>query len=189
MEKILEALKKLLPAEQLNEVSVAIDEMIVEAKAELEAEFDSKLNEAYAELSAELATAEKIGIEGYQQAYEVINDLRNRLESTNEEWEAHLETEFGKAAEKIKEVQAQNESLAAKIYEEYDAKLEEMKEYIVDNVDAFLQFKGAEIYEQAKRDVLNDPRMAERHVALDKIVEVASNYLSQEDSRKLIFTW
>ena len=67
------------------------------------------------------------------------------------------------------------------MYEEYDKKLSEMKEYIVDKVDQFLQFKGSEIYEQAKRDVLNDPRMAEHKVTLDKIVDLASNYLSDDD--------
>jgi len=67
------------------------------------------------------------------------------------------------------------------MYEEYDKKLAEMKDYMVDKLDQFLQFKGAEIYEQAKKDVMNDPRMAEHKVALDKIVEIAGNYLSDED--------
>lgn len=181
MDKILEALKKLLPANSLNEVSEAIGEMLAEAKSELDAEYDAKLNEAYVELSAQLTEAERVGIEGYQQAYECINDLRNRLEIANEEFDKHLETEFAKAAAKIEEAKAETEALSAKIYEEYDEKLDQMKEYIVDKVDAFLQFKGKEIYEQAKRDVLSDPRMAERQVALDKIVEVASTYLSNED--------
>lgn len=181
MDKILEALKNLLPAEQLNEVSVAVDEMISEAKAELEAEFESKLNEAYSELSAELATAEKVAEEGYQEAYAIINDLRNRLEKANEEFEKELENGYQEAYDMLVAERAKNESLSVDIYGEYDQKLQEMKEYIVDKVDAFLQFKGTEIYEQAKRDILNDPRMAEHKVALDQIVEVASKYLSHED--------
>jgi hypothetical protein len=76
---------------------------------------------------------------------------------------------------------SKNKSIEVDIYDEYDSKLNEMKDYIVDKVDQFLQFKGTEIYEQAKRDVLKDPRMAERNVALDKIVEIAANYLSDED--------
>ena len=56
-----------------------------------------------------------------------------------------------------------------------------MKEYIVDKVDAFLQYKGGELYEQARRDVLNDPAMAEHKVALDRIVDTVSEYISDEE--------
>jgi hypothetical protein len=67
------------------------------------------------------------------------------------------------------------------MYDEYDKKLAEMKEYIVDKVDEFLQHKGSEIYEQAKQDILNDPRMAEHKVAFDKVVDITADYLSDED--------
>jgi hypothetical protein len=54
MNKIKEALEKLLPADQIQEVSSAIEEMLKDAKSELETEFNSKLEEAYAEVSNEL---------------------------------------------------------------------------------------------------------------------------------------
>jgi hypothetical protein len=181
MEKILEALKKLLPAEQLNEVASAVDEMLNEAKGELEGEFNQKLEEAYSELSAELASAEKIAEQGYQEAYSIISDLRNRLEVQREEFEQTLEEGYEEAYQMILSERSKNDSLSVDIYDEYDNKLNEMKDYIVDKIDQFLQFKGNEIYEQAKRDVLNDPRMAEHRVALDKIIEIAAGYLSDED--------
>jgi hypothetical protein len=181
MDKILEALKKLLPQESLNEVASAVDEMLNEAKKELEAEFNTKLEEAYSELSAELATAEKVAEQGYQEAYAIINDLRNRLEVQREQFEQTLDEGYEEAYQMLQAERAKGSALEVDMYDEYDNKLNEMKEYIVDKVDQFLQFKGAEIYEQAKRDILNDPRMAEHKVALDKIVEVAANYLSDED--------
>jgi hypothetical protein len=181
MDKILEALKKLLPQESLNEVAKAVEEMLSESKKELETEFDSKLNEAYAELSTELATSEKIAEKGYQEAYSIINDLRNRLEVQREEFETTLEEGYEEAYQMLLSERAKNNSLEVDIYDEYDNKLNEMKEYIVDKIDQFLQGKGVEIYEQAKRDILNDPRMAEHKVALDKIVEIAADYLSDED--------
>lgn len=181
MDKILEALKKLLPAESLKEVASAVEEMLAEAKTELEAEFNSKLEEAYKELSAELATAEKTAEKGYQEAYSIINDLRNRLEVQREEFEATLEEGYEEAYQMLLSERAKNSSIEVDIYDEYDNKLNEMKDYIVEKIDQFLQFKGTEIYEQAKRDVLNDPRMAEHKVALDKIVEIAAGYLSDED--------
>jgi hypothetical protein len=81
----------------------------------------------------------------------------------------------------ILEERGKNSNLENTMYEEYDSKLNDIKEYIVEKVDQFLQLKGSEIYEQAYRDALNDPRMAEHKVVLDKIVELTSDYLSEEE--------
>lgn len=181
MDKITEALQKLLPESEINEVAGAVKEMLEQAKANLEAEFNQKLEEAYAELTSELENAEKTAEHGYEEAYAIIGDLRNRLEVQGEEYKAALEEGYEEAYQMLKAEQNKNQELEVEMYEEYDKKLAEMKEYIVDKVDQFLQFKGQEIYEQAKRDVLNDPRMAEHKVTLDKIVDLASNYMSDED--------
>lgn len=181
MDKITEALKQLLPEAEVNEVANAVKEMLEQAKENLEVEFNQKLEEAYTELTSELATAEKTAENGYEEAYAIIGDLRNRLELQGEEYKAALEEGYEEAYQMLKEEKDKNQQLEVEMYEEYDKKLSEMKEYIVDKVDQFLQFKGQEIYEQAKRDVINDPRMAEHKVALDKIVDIASNYLSDDD--------
>lgn len=181
MDKIVEALKKLLPESEINEVAAAVKDMLEQAKADLEAEYNQKLEEAYAELSSELATSEKTAEKGYEEAYAIIGDLRNRLELQGEEYKAALEEGYEEAYQMLKTEKEKNQQLEVEMYEEYDKKLSEMKEYIVDKVDQFLQFKGQEIYEQAKRDVLNDPRMAEHKVTLDKIIDLTSNYLSDDD--------
>lgn len=181
MEKILEALKKLLPESEVNEVSSAVQEMLDQAKTDLEAEFNQKLEEAYAELSSEITEAEKVAEQGYEEAYSIIADLRNRLEIQGEEYKSALEEGYEEAYQMLKQEQEKNQKLEVEMYEEYDKKLSEMKEYIVDKVDQFLQLKGQEIYEQAKRDIVNDPRMVEHKVALDKIVDITANYLSDED--------
>lgn len=181
MEKILEALKKLLPESEVNEVSSAIQGMLDQAKTDLEAEFNNKLEEAYAELSNEVSDAEKIAEKGYEEAYAIIADLRNRLEVQGEEYNSALEEGYEEAYQMLLQEKEKNQKLEVELYEEYDKKLSEMKEYIVDKVDQFLQFKGQEIYEQAKRDIINDPRMVEHKVALDKIIDITSNYLSDED--------
>lgn len=181
MDKITEALKKLLPESETNEVAAAVTEMLEAAKTNLESEYNQKLEEAYAELTSELATAEKTAEKGYEEAYAIIGDLRNRLELQGEEYKAALEEGYEEAYQMLKSEKEKNQQLEVEMYEEYDKKLAEMKEYIVDKVDQFLQFKGQEIYEQAKRDVLNDPRMAEHKVTLDKIIDLASNYMSDDD--------
>jgi hypothetical protein len=181
MDKLLEALSKLLPEDQLQEVAVAAEGIINEAKKDLEKEFESRLEEAYAELTTELTTAEKKAETGYMEAYGMIHDLRTRLEKQREEFETTLEEGYEDAYQMILSERGKVNAVEVDTYEEYDKKLGEMKNYIVEKVDQFLQFKGAEIYEQAKRDVLNDPRMAEHKVALDKIIDIAANYLSEED--------
>lgn len=181
MDKIVEALKKLLPESEINEVAAAVKDMLEQAKADLESEYNEKLEEAYTELSSELATAEQTAEKGYEEAYAIIGDLRNRLELQGEEYKSALEEGYEEAYQMLKQERDKNQQLEVEMYEEYDKKLAEMKEYIVDKVDQFLQFKGQEIYEQAKRDVLNDPRMAEHKVTLDKIIDLASDYLSDED--------
>lgn len=180
MDKITEALKKLLPESEVQEVSAAINEMMESAKANLEAEYNTKLEEAYAELSSELESSEKTAEQGYEEAYAIISDLRNRLEVQGEEYKEALEEGYEEAYQMLKAEQKKNQDLELEMYEEYDKKLAQMKEYIVDKVDQFLQYKGQEIYEQARRDVINDPRLAEHKVALDKIINITSGYLSDE---------
>jgi hypothetical protein len=181
MDKIVEALKRLLPETEVGEVAGAVREMLEQAKSELEAEYNSKLEEAYSELSSELSQAEKTAEQGYQEAYSIIGELRNRLDLQGEEYKQALEEGYEEAYQMLKGERDKNNTVEVEMYEEYDRKLAEMKEYIVDKVDQFLQFKGSEIYEQAKRDILNDPRMAEHKVALDRIVDITSHYLSDED--------
>lgn len=181
MEQILEALRKLLPETEVSDVAESIQSMFEDAKSELESEYNAKLEEAYSELSKELADAEQTAEQGYEEAYAIINDLRNRLEMQGEEYKAALEEGYEEAYQMLKAEQSKNHKLEVEMYEEYDQKLAEMKEYIVDKVDQFLQFKGQEIYEQARRDVVSDPRMAEHRVALDKIIDITSEYLDDSE--------
>lgn len=179
--KVIDAIKKLLPEENLTEVSSAIDGMLAEVKTELEAEFNQKLEEAYSDLSAELANAEKIAEAGYEEAYNIIVDLRNRIEMLKEEYDKQLEEGYEEAYQMILAERGKNSTLELEMQDEVDKKFEDMREFFVDKLDEFLHVKGAEIYEQAKRDVLNDPRMAERNVAMDRVVDAVHNFLSDED--------
>jgi len=181
MNKINEALSKLLPEEQVKDVTSVIEEMLAEAKTELDKEYNEKLEEAYSELSNELKESEKVAEEGYNEAYSIISELRNRLEVQGKEYETALEEGYEEAYQMLVEERNKNKNIEVTLYEEYDNKLAEMKEYIVDKVDQFLQQKGQEIYEQAKQDIINDPRFVEHKSTLDKIVDITSDYISDED--------
>lgn len=181
MSKINEALSKLLPEDQVKDVTSVIEEMLAEAKTELDKEYNEKLEEAYSELSNELKESEKTAEEGYSEAYSIISELRNRLDVQGKEYEAALEEGYEEAYQMLVEERNKNKNIEVTLYEEYDKKLAEMKEYIVDKVDQFLQQKGQEIYEQAKQDIMNDPRFVEHKSTLEKIVDITSDYISDED--------
>lgn len=180
MEKIVEALTKLLPEDAVAEVTEAVKTELETAKQSLETEFNTKLEDAYAELSEELKSAEETAIKGYKEAYAIITDLRSRLETQQKEFEKSMEEGYEEAYQMLQAEKGKNENLEVEMYETFDKKLQEMKEYMVDKVDAFLQFKGKEIYESAKAELENDPRTSEHKVALDKIVECVANYIGEE---------
>lgn len=180
MEKIVEALTKLLPEDAIAEVTEAVKTELETAKQSLETEFNTKLEEAYKELSEELKTAEETAVKGYKEAYAIITDLRGRLETQQKEFEASMEEGYEEAYQMLEAEKKKNENLEVEMYETFDKKLQEMKEYMVDKVDAFLQYKGSEIYESARNDLENDPRTSEHKVALDKIVECVANYIGEE---------
>ena len=60
MEKIVEALTKLLPEDSVKDISEAVKVELEKAKQECEQEYNSKLEEAYAELSKELKGTKRI---------------------------------------------------------------------------------------------------------------------------------
>lgn len=181
MNKIFNSLKNLLPSDQINEVTQAVNEMLEESKKEMEAEFNKNLEEAYAQLTNELSQAEKTAYQGYNEAYQIISDLQERLNTQKYEFETALEEGYEEAYQMLLAERNNKNSVESDLYEEYDGKLKEMKEYIVDKVDEFLQVKGIEIYEQAKRDLMADPRIVEHKVALDKIVNIASDYIAGDE--------
>jgi len=186
MEKIVEALTKLLPEDAVNEVSEAVKDELEKAKQEYEQEYDSKLEEAYAELSKELKSTEETALQGYQEAYAIIEDLRKRLEVQQNEFESSMEEGYEEAYQMLQAEKSKNENLEVEMYEQFNQKLSEMKEYMVDKVDAFLQFKGQELYETARREIINDPSMAEQKVVLDRVVECVSDYISDEDYSSVV---
>lgn len=186
MEKIVEALTKLLPEDAVNEVSEAVKVELEKAKQECEQEFNSKLEEAYAELSKELKTTEETALQGYQEAYAIIEDLRKRLGVQQKEFETSMEEGYEEAYQMLQAEKSKNENLEVEMYEQFNQKLSEMKEYMVDKVDAFLQYKGQEFYEAARREIVNDPRMAEQKVILDRVVETVSDYISDEDYTNVV---
>lgn len=186
MEKIVEALTKLLPSDAVNEVSEAVKVELEKAKQECEQEFSSKLEEAYAELSSELKETEKTALQGYQEAYAIIEDLRARLEVQQKEFETSMEEGYEEAYQMLQSEKAKNENLEVEMYEQFNEKLKEMKEYMVDKVNEFLEYKGKELYEAARREIVNDPSTSEQKVVLDRVIECVSDYISDEDYNNVV---
>ena len=81
----------------------------------------------------------------------------------------------------LQEERSKNDTLEVSLYEEYDKRMSDVKEYMVDKIDQFLSLQGEKYYEMAKRDLLNYPTVSEHRLAFDQILEVAQKYLSDED--------
>ena len=177
---VLEALTHLLPEDKVKELAPAIESMLEEAKAELETEYNKNLEEAYAQLATEKTEAEQTAEQGYQEAYSIIQDLRGRLETQQAEFDTALEEGYEEAYQALLAERSKKETLEVEIYEEYDKKLAEMKEYMVDKIDEFFKHKTAELRNEVRREVLNDPQVAEHKVALDKVVGIISDYITDD---------
>jgi len=180
MDKIVEALTKLLPEDAVADVTEAVKTELESAKQSLENEFNAKLEEAYADLSDELKGAEETAIKGYKEAYAIIQDLRTRLSTQQKEFEGSMEEGYEEAYQMLQAEKGKNENIEVEMYDSFDKKLQEMKEYMVDKVDQFLQYKGTEIYENARKELESDPRTSEHKVTLEKIVEAVANYIGED---------
>ena len=181
MDKLLDILSTMLPEDKMKEISEAVANMLEETKAGLEAEADKNLEEAYAELAEQVRKAEQVAEEGYQEAWDVITELRNRIVTLRAEYDSALEEGYEEAYQVVLAERGKNETLEMELHNEYEKRFSESEEFVVDKLDMFLKAKGKEIYEMARRDVMNDPSMVEHKVVLDKIVESVSNYITDED--------
>jgi hypothetical protein len=52
---------------------------------------------------------------------------------------------------------------------------------MVEQIDVFLAEQGEEYYEMARREVLNDPCLLDHRMAFERVLDVAKDYLSDED--------
>jgi len=185
MDKLLEALKKTsLSSQQVEDVKKAVEGLVSEAAKQIDnkkkSEFDAKLQEAYDQQAVEIAAIEQKAKEGYQQAYAIIEDQRLRLDQTNREWENKMQEGYQQAFEMLESKQSENNDLSLEIHREYDERFKQMRDFMVEKLDQFLQMSQAEIYDEARRDVLNDPKLVEHRVALEKMADIMTDYLQVE---------
>lgn len=181
MDKLTQALKKILPADQVNEVAKAIEALMAERFEEIESNAQTKLDEAYAQLEEERKHDEAVAAQGYQQAYEIIAKLMNRIDEQHAEYEAALDEGFEEALAEINKEREKNNNIETELYEEFDRKLNEMKSIMIDKIDQFMTLQEREIYEAAKCDVFSDPRLVEQRVAVEKMAEILGSYMTNDD--------
>lgn len=179
-EKLMEALSGLLPENLQEKVTSTVASLIDEAVEGLKSEFETKLTESIAQVEAERAKDKETTQLGYQQAYEIIADLRNRLTLQKEELEQHLEEEYEEAYKIIVAEKAEKEKIYETVYAEFDQKLKEMREYMADMADQFLHEMGSEYLEEARKQLMTDPCLAEQRLAFDRILDVCEGYIAEE---------
>jgi len=184
-DRVLEALGALVPEDTRGKVAAVVtsllDEAVASIREELVSEYNTKLDEGYRIIAEEREKDWQTAENGYKQALDIIYDLRARLEKQNEEFQSTLVEEYEKAYQMILAERQKNEELESTLYEEFNKRTEAIKEYIVEKCDDFLGEMGDEYYEVARREVLQDPCLAEHRVAFERVLDVAKDYLSDED--------
>lgn len=180
MDKITQALKKILPAEHVDEVTQAVAALVAEEVSRLEAEFQKNLDKAYEQNAAELQEGEAKAEAGYKQAYEIIAHLMNKLDEQRQEFETALEEGFDEAYAENEKLKAEKENAEAEIYNEFDNKLQQMKDIMVDKLDQFMALQEAEMLESATQHVLADPRLMEQRVVVEKMAELLADHMSDD---------
>ena len=131
-------------------------------------------------MQSEIKETEETATKGYQEAHTIIEDLRRRLETQQNEFEATMHEEYESAYKVIEEERKKNETIEEDLYSRFENELTEMKDYMVERITDYLEYKNVDIYENARRDILNDPRLVEHKVVLDKIVNEVSDYIDHD---------
>ena len=184
-DKVLEALASLVPEDKREKaatlVASLLDEAVADLKEQLTVEYNEKLEEGYHTITEEREKDWQTAEDGYKQAYDIITDLRARLGRQEEEFQQTLEEEYESAYQMILTERQKNDNISATLYEEFDKRLQDMKEYMVDQLDVFLGEQGEEYYEMARREVLNDPCLLDHRLAFERVLDVTKDYLSDED--------
>lgn len=181
MDRLTEALKNLLKPEEIKEVAKAVEEMIDEVKTQLDGDYQTKLEEAYTAHQQELKEAEETAHVGYSQAFEIIADQEARIDTMKREFQEAIDEGFGEAFTENEKLRAEKDGIEMELYKEFDQRLLEMQEFMVEKIDTFMTLQEGELYEMAFRKAMSDPRMMEHKVVLDKIVELISDRLGEED--------
>ena len=185
-DKVLEALAGFLPTGTDKEkvtsvVASLLDEALASVKTQVVAEYNNKLDEGYRIIAEEREKDWQTAQTGYKQAYDIIADMRARLTRQEEEFQGTIVEEYEKAYQMILAERAKNDELEATLYEEFNKRTDAIREFIVEKCDQFLGEMGNEYYEMARREVLSDPCMAEHRIAFERVLNVAKDYLSDED--------
>ena len=171
MDKILEALKAILPESEVDGVVSALQETLTRHEAELEAEYQEKLDEAYEEMQQERAADQRIANEGYEEAHGIIKALTRQVEDVRAAGDEALKEGFEEAYQELQKVIEEKKAIEAEVYEDADRRLKQMQEHTVTHVTEFLAQKERELYEDARREVLSDPQLVEARVAIERIAE------------------
>lgn len=183
-EKVLAALSGLIPAEAHAKVAAAINEAIDAAVAQVDAQRQAEIAELKEHHAKELAEQEQLAEKGYAEAYEMIVELRHSGARMREEYERQLAEGYEEAYQMLLAERKKNDNLEVDLYEEYDGRVGEIREYLIEKVDRFLGEHGDIFFDACRTEVRNDPATAEAQVAVERVLEAVQPLLSDADYAK-----
>lgn len=180
-ENVLKALNGVLPEDVVAKVSDVITSSLDEATKEIEADFQTQLDETYQEFRDATAKLQEKAYAGYSQAYQIICEMKDRLVLQAEENKRIMDEGFNEAWTMLQEERSKNDTLENDLHEVYEGKYGDLKKWLVKKMDRFIQTQGDKYYEEARKDLLNDPLFSEHRLAFQKILESAATILTDED--------
>ena len=83
---------------------------------------------------------------------ELEEEYKGKLEAVKKEMEQALEEGYEEAYQMLLAERKKTEQLEVDLYEEYDKKLKDCREYIIDKVDAFLDFEWKKLCEAGQEE-------------------------------------
>lgn len=180
-ESVLKAISGLLPEEVVTKVSNVIATTLDEATKEIESDYQAQLDEAYEQFGKEKQKLKEGYEQGYAQAFDLICEYKDRIELVKEELTNEKNSGFQEAWEMLQAARTENDDLAGELQREYDEKLADVEKFLVKKLDQFLPTQGKKYYEQARKDLLNDPVFAENKNAFERMLEAAAVVLTDDD--------
>lgn len=180
-ENVLKALNGVLPEDVVAKVSDVITSSLDEATKEIESDFQTQLDEAYQEFRDATGKLQEKAYAGYSQAYQIICEMKDRLVLQSEENKRVMDEGFNEAWTMLQEERSKNDTLENDLHEVYEGKYGDLKKWLVKKMDRFIQTQGDKYYEEARKDLMNDPIFSENRLAFQKILESAATILTDED--------
>jgi len=157
--------------------------MSLEGKKKVELhEVVELLNKQVVDLQQQLQNSKTAGTLALAEKEKEIEQLKKYLDDQQLEYEQALEEGYQEAFEALTEERKKNEQLEVQLYDEYTVKLNEMKKYVAEKVDQFLNVEWQQMAAAGAEEFAGKLAAFREAVTPAQIVELSLKERQQEAS-------